>query len=145
VHCPDDRFQGHLVTAPKGLGPRGRALWKRIVGSLPAGWELDDRELAILSLAARQADDLARLEQAIKRDGAMAVGSTGQPVVHPAIVEARQARLAIGRLLGQLQLPDEDAQPRTEAGRRGQRAARARWDRRDRVAAQRRRAAEGEG
>ncbi len=117
------------MTAPRGLGNRGRALWRSVAKGLPSGWELDEREAALLTLAARQADDLAKLETAIKREGAMARGSAGQPVVHPAVVEARQARLAIGRLLSQLALPDEEDQPRTEAARRAARAARARWDR----------------
>ena len=118
---------------PSGLGNAGRALWSSIAKGLPDDWELDEREAAYLTLAAHQADDLTRLETAIKRDGAMTKGSAGQPVVNPALTEARQARLAIGRLLGQIELPDEDEEPRTEAGRRGQRAARARWDRKAKI------------
>jgi hypothetical protein len=102
-------------------------LWRSIARSLLDGWELDEREEAILRLAARQADDLARLEKAISRDGAMALGSAGQPVVNPAITEARQARLAIGRLLGTLHLPDADQEPKTLAARRNQAAAQTRW------------------
>jgi phage terminase small subunit len=135
---PERPVSAAEMTVPKGLGNRGRALWRSVAKGLGEGWELDEREVAILTLAARQADDLANLEQAIKHDGAMSTGSQGQPVVNPAIVEARQARLAIGRLLGQLALPDEAQEPRTEAGKRGQRAARARWGRRDQIAARRR-------
>jgi hypothetical protein len=99
-----------------------------IVNGLPDGWELDERELALLTLAARQADDLEKLEGAIEESGPMTTGSAGQPVVSPALVEARQARLAIGRLLGQLALPGEDRGSVTESSRRGQRAARTRWN-----------------
>ena len=116
---------------PTGLGNSGRALWRQIARSLPDGWELDEREEAILRLAGQQVDDLSRLEKAISKDGAMALGSAGQPVVNPAITEARQARLAIGRLLGTLHLPDADEAPRTAAGKRGQQAASTRWGRRD--------------
>ena len=116
---------------PTGLGNAGRALWRLIARALLEGWELDEREQAILRLAARQADDLARLETAISKDGVMALGSAGQPVVSPAITEARQSRLAISKLLGAVHLPDADEQPRTAAGRRGQRAANTRWGRRD--------------
>lgn len=130
------------MTAPNGLGNSGRALWRSLVKGLPKGWELDERERALLALAAHQADDLAKLETAIKRDGTMTVGSTGQPVLNPAITEARQARLAVSRLLGQLALPDEEAEARTEAGLRGQKAARSRWDRRDRIRERRLAAAE---
>lgn len=114
---------------PKGLGNSGRALWRQIARALPEGWELDEREEALLRLAARQADDLTRLETAISKSGPMVPGSAGQPVVNPAIPEARQARLAISRLLGALHLPDAEEAPRTAAGQRGQRAANLRWSR----------------
>jgi P27 family predicted phage terminase small subunit len=118
------------MKAPKGLGNRGRALWRSIIRQLPKDWVLDEREAVILTMAARQADDLQRLETVIAKDGAMVTGSQGQPVVNPAIVESRQARLAINRLLGELSLPDDedDEEPKTAAGRRAQRAANARWD-----------------
>ena len=115
------------------LGPRGRSLWQTIVKGLPAGWELDERELLLLWLAARQADVVQRLEVAVKRDGEMVTGSQAQPVLHPAVGEARQGRLAVSRLLGDIEMPGAEAEPRTVAGVRGQRAARARWERRDRV------------
>lgn len=61
----------------------------------------------------------------------MARGSTGQPVVHPAVAEMRQQRAVLGSLLGQLALPDEDGEAvRTPAKQRARKAARARWDRR---------------
>lgn len=117
------------MTSPKGLGNSGRSLWHSVLKAMPEGWELDERELALLGVACRQRDDLAKLEAAIKRDGAMTTGSKGQPVVHPAIPEARQARLAIGRLLGEIALPDEVAErPLTAAGRRGRKAAQSRWN-----------------
>ena len=52
------------------------------------------------------ADDLARLERAIRRDGVMSTGSMGQPVLHPALTEARQARSTIARLLSNLAPPE---------------------------------------
>lgn len=131
------------MKAPDSLGGAGKRLWKSVAGDLPKGWELDQREVAVLTLAARQMDDLARLDRIIAKQGAMAMGSTGQPVVHPAISEARQARLAIGKLLGQLALPDGDEEPATEASRRGRRAAQARWDRKDQIAQRRRQSEEG--
>lgn len=118
---------------PQGLGNTGRALWWQVLRALPAGWQFDEREEATLALAARQRDDLAKLETVIKRDGVMSVGSTGQPTCHPAVGEARQARLAIGRLLGALHLPDSDEKPATTASQRGQRAANARWTREHRI------------
>jgi hypothetical protein len=106
----------------------GTKLRESIAKALPNGWAFDEREDAILDLAAAQADDLAKVEKAIKDKGTMVKGSAGQPVLNPAITEARQSRLTISRLLGELQLPDEASEPRTAAGKRGQKAARARWD-----------------
>jgi pyruvate/2-oxoglutarate dehydrogenase complex dihydrolipoamide acyltransferase (E2) component len=127
---------------PAGLGAAGQALWRSILGDLPASWELDGRELALLERACRQADDLGRLEAVLAEQGSMAVGSAGQPVVHPAIAEARQARLAIARLLGQIELPGEEEEPESEATRRARHAAKVRWRKRDEIAERRQRIAE---
>jgi hypothetical protein len=88
---------------------------------------LNERGTAQLDLAARQADDLVRLAVVIAEERATAGRSTGQRVVHRAISEARQARLAISRLLGALALGEAEGDPGTAACRRGRRAARARW------------------
>jgi len=117
--------------APAGFADAGSELWEKVLGSVPEAFELDDRELAILSAACRQADDVARLEIAVGEDGPMTTGSQGQPVLHPAIVEARQGRLALSRLLGQLQIPDEDDEPRSLTSARAKRAADVRWRRRE--------------
>jgi hypothetical protein len=53
-------------------------------------------------------DDLDDLAAVVAAEGRMAVGAKGQPVVHPAVQEARQQRVVLGRLLGQLALPDAD-------------------------------------
>ncbi len=87
----------------------GAALVKSIVGGLPAGVELDERERAVLDLASAQADDIARLEADVKEHGTRIEGSTGRPVLNPALIELRQSRLALGRLLAQLDLPDGGA------------------------------------
>lgn len=115
---------------PKGLGNRGRALFASVAKALPDSLEFDEREVAILTMAARQADDVQRLETVVKEKGPMVKGSAGQPVVNPAVVEARQGRLAINRLLGELSIPDAEEEPRTAASRRSQHAANTRWDER---------------
>ena len=113
--------------APADLCAVGSALWESVHDGMPDGWEFDDRETAILALACRQADDVARCEAVIERDGVEAVGSAGQAVVSPYLVEARQGRQTIARLLGQLGFPDEEEQPQTESSRRAQHAAQRRW------------------
>lgn len=115
------------MNTPDGLGGAGRALWEAVSGGIHDGFELDEQETAQLDLAARQADDPARLEVATAEDGATAEGSADQRVVHPTICEARQSRLAISRRLGARALGEEEGDPGTAASRRGRRGARARW------------------
>jgi hypothetical protein len=110
---------------PAGLGVTGRRLWSGVV----AEFELDLREQEILRLAARQLDDVARLEQLLARDGPMAEGSQGQPRLSQVVGELRQSRIAASRLLGELRLPDADEKPRTARSLRAERAANSRWDR----------------
>lgn len=69
---------------------------------LPPGVELDEREEALLDLAARQAHDIGLAEADIKARGYLVEGSRGQRVINPSLGEARQGRIALGRLLGQL-------------------------------------------
>jgi hypothetical protein len=90
---------------------------------LPAGVELDEREEAILDLATRQARDVGRAEADIAARGYLVEGSRGQQVINPSISEARQGRIALGKLLGTLDLPESTS----EAVRSARRAAEARW------------------
>jgi phage terminase small subunit len=115
------------VKPPGGLEASGRALWRAVTAEVPGDWQLDARDLAILEAACRQADDVAALEAAVSRDGVMVEGAAGQRRLNGAVSELRQARLALGRLLGQVDLPDERGRPVTESSRRAQRAANVRW------------------
>ena len=112
---------------PSGLASAGRSLWARIVGDLPEGFEFDARELALLAAACRQADAIAALEQSIKRDGHVVRGAAGQRRLNGAVTEARQGRIALARLLGELDLPAEDAKTQTASSQRARRAADVRW------------------
>lgn len=114
--------------APKGLAPPGRKLWRELLTLFPDGWTADARDLALLAEAARLRDQVAALDEIVGRDGLMALGSTGQRVVHPAVLEARQARALLARLLGQLDVPDgEEEAAATPQTVRARRAAQARW------------------
>lgn len=129
--CSKFVFWGLIVSArkaPSGLGNAGRAMWKSIHDALGDEFELDDRERQILTLACRQRDDLAALEATLRKDGRTVRGSVGQPRLHPAVAEARQARLAIARLLGQLALPDDAGEMQTSASLRASKAAHAMHD-----------------
>ena len=120
------------MKTPDHLGDAGAALFESVVSGIPEDCELDDREAALLDLAARQADDLALLEAVISEEGATSLGSQAQRVIHPAVSEARQARLAISRLLGALDLSEDESDSGTATSRQARRAARARWNGRGR-------------
>lgn len=124
----EDVRRADPMPAPAELGEAGRALWYRVRFSVPDGFELDEREQAVLAMAASQADNLAALEAVLAEEGPMARGSKNQRVVHPAMVEARLCRQAIGQLLSRLALPDDAGT--SEASERGRKAANARWARR---------------
>jgi hypothetical protein len=93
-----------------------------IRGSLPASHEWDERELALLDLAARQAADIDRLEADIECSGVRVAGRGGE-VLNQAFCEVRQARVALARILGQVDVP-QSLSPRSVHGRKG---AEARW------------------
>ena len=112
---------------PKGLEAAGRRVWRTAVNDLPPGYEFDGRELLVLERACNQADVNAHLDALVAKDGYLDVGSAGQTRVSTVVVEARQGRIALARLLGELKFPDEDAVPRTSRSRRSLEANRVRW------------------
>ena len=103
----------------------GEALIEAIRDGLPPGVELDEREELILDLAARQARDIALAEADIEQRGYLVPGSKGQQVINPSVGEVRQSRLALGKLLGQIDLPESTR----DAVRSARRAAETRWKR----------------
>jgi len=96
----------------------GARLERAIRADLPPHVELDPREELLLAAASRQADDIADLERDILKRGRVVCGA-----VNPAVREARQGRLALGRLLAGIDLP---AAASTTV-LRAEKAARARW------------------
>ena len=92
------------------------------------GFELTGSELELLDEIAGLLDEINELSASVSRDGLTVTGSTGQVRVHPALGELRQHRLALGRLLAQLGLPDEegDTVP-TFISSRARAAAQKRW------------------
>lgn len=77
---------------PPGLAKAGKAQWNAIVRDLADGYEFDQRELHVLAAACRQADTVADLEAAIKRDGLMIAGAAGQVRLNAAVTELRQGK-----------------------------------------------------
>ena len=123
---------------PSNLGDAGARLWDEMT----PGLRFDSRELEHLALACHQADHLADLEAVVASEGVTSTGSTGQPVVHPAVVEARHARIAISRLLGEIFIPSAAGGKASQ--RRAKKAADSRWRQRDELQARREQRAEVE-
>jgi phage terminase small subunit len=108
---------------PRGTGPSGRALWRRIVADLDPEWELDQRDLEVLARAAVAADRIATLQKAITAEGLLLETARG-PRLHPAAVELRQLETAFVRHLAQIDL-EPDAKSQTARSRSARSAARA--------------------
>lgn len=109
---------------PKNLGPRGRSFWRRTLDT----FDLSEVELELLRECCRLLDECESLRQSVDQVGTTVKGSTGQIRVHPALGELRQHRLALGRLLAQIALPDvDDSTLRTPVQARAARAAESRW------------------
>jgi hypothetical protein len=90
--------------------------------SLPSSQEWDERELALFALAEAQAVDIDRLEADIAEKGPRVPGRGGD-VLNQAFAEVRQARVALARILGQIDIPEATS----PASLHGRKAAEARW------------------
>ncbi|MEJ7831922.1 MAG: hypothetical protein WKF79_03340 [Nocardioides sp.] len=105
---------------PKGTKTSGRRLWNDVLGK----YDLEEHEEALLREAVRTVDLLDALAALVEAEGLMVEGSHGTKV-HPAIVEARQLRIALARVLAALRLPageegDGDTRrPQRRLGARG--------------------------
>ena len=108
---------------------------ERFRAAVLASYELTDVESRILDQAAATLDVIDQLDAVVAADGVTSTGSAGQTVAHPAVAEARQQRLAFGRLVSQIDLPDLEAEGHaganvwTPEAVRARRAAQARWRR----------------
>ncbi len=112
---------GPTARPPVGAREPGKRLWRSVVEA----FDLDEHELALLREATRTVDALAGLDAAVRRDGPVVESPQGQRA-HPALVEARQQRIALARLVASLRLPSgEDgdhqasARPQRRVGVRG--------------------------
>jgi hypothetical protein len=104
-----------IPAPPKGTGVNGGKLWRDVLGK----YELEEHELALLREMVRTVDLLDRLHAITARQGLMVEGPHGSKP-HPAVTEARQARIALARLTAALRLPAGDENDHA-AGRRPQR------------------------
>jgi hypothetical protein len=110
---------------PTGLKAPGKRLWVAVAGL----YILTPAELEMLGQACRTADELDRLERAVRAlPDLVTTGSTGQLKPHPLLEEVRRHRLLLERLTTALNLPDESEEVGTRASsRHAQKAAEGRW------------------
>jgi hypothetical protein len=106
---------------PSTARAAGRRLWRAVL----VEYELEEHELLLLREAVRTADVLDDLAALVERDGPVTVSPQGERA-HPALVEARQQRIALARILAALRLPageegDQQAsrRPQRRSGVRG--------------------------
>lgn len=117
------------ASMPTGLGRRGSSFWRRVTRE----YVLRPDELAVLEHACRTVELVALLEAAIKTDGTMVTGSTGQIIVNPAFIEVRQQRQLLSQLLARIGLTDTGLPATGKVGTgdvsaKARAAANARWE-----------------
>ena len=101
--------------------PNGPCEHVRLIrDSLPAGYQWDEREAALLDLAASLARNVERLEADVAVNGVRLEGGK----LNAALCELRQQQVALARVLGQIAIPDS-VKPAVVHARK---AAEARWN-----------------
>jgi hypothetical protein len=75
-------------------------LYEDVLGNL--GEDLNGPELQALVQAAELVASASALEEVARSAGYVATGSTGQTIVHPAVVEARLARSKVADVMQRL-------------------------------------------
>ncbi|WP_219413938.1 hypothetical protein [Pseudonocardia nigra] len=97
---------------PPGLQDAGRALWRDLLDA----FQLAEHERRILLECCRTADSLDQLAEVVASEGVMEPG-TGR--VHPALVEQRQQRAILAKLVASLRVPDDsDERPQRRGAAR---------------------------
>jgi hypothetical protein len=87
------------------------------------GFELDEHELTLLRQAVRAADLCEDLQAVVEEEGPI-VAAYGAVRTHPAVVELRQQRILLARLIVALRVPlgdQETGEAKSTPGRRLQR------------------------
>lgn len=92
---------------PDDLADAGRAFWDTTMSA----FDLADHELTLLAEACRTMDNLADLGAVVRSEGVVHDSPQGRRA-HPALVEMRQQRIVLIRLLRALGLPDDEPEER---------------------------------
>ena len=110
---------------PTGARASGIRLWDSVLSE----YELEEHEMALLREAVRLVDVLDALDRVVRAEGVLHDTPQGLRA-HPAVVESRQQKIALARLLAALRLPagEEEAgetrRPQRRVGVRGMYAIR---------------------
>src|ERR1700743_1958441 len=98
-----------IPAAPKGLGVAGRRLWRSVLGD----FELAEHERALLAQACAVADVCGLLQAQVDADGPLMRSRLDELRAHPALVELRQQRQLLARLIVALRVPlgDQETEP----------------------------------
>ncbi len=105
-----------IPSPPAGLAPAGRRLWRSVL----ADFDLAEHELTLLREACRVADLCAGLAAVVAAEGVIATTRLGEQKVHLAVVELRQQRIVLARLVVALRVPigdqEEAVKPSSDVG-----------------------------
>lgn len=92
------------MSPPADLGEAGLDLWRRITDA----YDLSDAESALLGEACRTLDSCQALEAVVRAEGVKNESPQGVRA-HPCLVELRQQRSTLIRLLKALAIPEDEA------------------------------------
>ncbi len=113
------------VVTDRDIAPPMQAAGRRLWDSVHGEYVLDEHERAVLTGACRTADALTVLDAVVRAEGPLLDGPQGVRA-HPALVEARQQKVVLARLLAALRLPagsegdvPASARPPRRAGAKG--------------------------
>ena len=100
-----------IPRAPEGARTAGKRLWKAVLSD----FELAEHEMALLRQAVRVADLCDQLQAVVEAEGPM-LRVDGTPRTHPAVVELRQQRIVLARLVVALRVPLGDQEQDAGSG-----------------------------
>jgi P27 family predicted phage terminase small subunit len=113
------------LTAPKQLGPAGKALWRRMTRE----FDFNGAEVELLKQLCDTIDEIAVLKRELDATGPMVSGSKGQPVLNPVFTQLASHRKVADQLTTALALPLEGEAVGQRRSARSKVAADARWRR----------------
>lgn len=103
----------HMNVMPLRIDEASKQFWRRITSQ----YSLGPDEGAMLNEIVKEMTIINRLQFEIDRSGLTSLGSYGQSVVNPMLIEIRQHRGILTRLMKGLELPESDEQSSTRKAR----------------------------